>query len=84
MDYVKLCIPDYLEIIKTPMDFGTVKTNLLNNKYGRIQDFIADVQLVFDNCILYNGESSQVSIMCKHVREEFNKLYENLFIDFYL
>jgi hypothetical protein len=36
------------------------------------------------HCILYNGESSQVSIMCKNVRDEFHKLYDGLFIDFYL
>jgi hypothetical protein len=84
VDYVKLSIPDYLDIIKTPMDLGTVKANLHSNKYGRMQDFLSDVQLIFDNCILYNGENSQVSIMCKHVREEYNKLYENLYIDFYL
>jgi Bromodomain len=76
VDFVKLGIPDYLEIIKHPMDFGTIKNNLSNNKYLKVQEFLEDLNLVFNNCLLYNGENSQVSIMCKHVREEFNKLYE--------
>lgn len=36
VDHVKLGIPDYLDIIKTPMDFGTIKTNLHSNKYVKI------------------------------------------------
>lgn len=66
------------------MDLGTVKQRLASNYYSKVQDFVSDVNLIFENCILYNGESSQVSIMCKHVRDEFNKLYENLYLDFYM
>jgi len=33
VDPKKLNIPDYLDIIKEPMDFGTVKTKLNNNQY---------------------------------------------------
>jgi len=61
-----------------------VKQRLASNYYSKVQDFVSDVNLIFENCILYNGESSQVSIMCKHVRDEFNKLYENLYLDFYM
>jgi hypothetical protein len=58
VDFVKLNIPDYLDIIRQPMDFGTIKSKLSSNQYLRLQDFLHDVQLVFDNCILYNGENS--------------------------
>ena len=51
-------IQDYFDIIKNPMDFTTIKNNLSNNKYLKMQDFLNDVQLVFDNCFLYNGENS--------------------------
>ena len=71
MDPKKLNIPDYLDIIKQPMDFGTIKARLQSNYYTKMQEFLHDVQLVFENCILYNGENSQVSIMCKAVRDEF-------------
>jgi len=71
VDIVKLSIPDYFDIIKSPMDFGTAKGKLSNNKYLRMQEFLADIQLVFDNCLLYNGENSQTGIMCKQVRDEF-------------
>ena len=43
VDPVKLGIPDYFDIIKHPMDFGTVKNNLQNNKYLKAQEFLADI-----------------------------------------
>ena len=43
------------------MDMSAVKAKLANNEYTRMSDFIYDVSLIFDNCILYNGEMTQVS-----------------------
>jgi len=50
------------------MDFGTIKENLKRHFYMNMQQFLKDIELVFENCILYNGESSQVTIMCKDVQ----------------
>ncbi len=77
-------IPEYFEVIKTPMDFGTIKHRLNINYYHRLQEFIDDMSLVFENCINFNGEDSQVGKMGKNVREEFKKLYEQLNLEFYL
>jgi len=57
----KLQIADYFDIIQNPMDFGTIKEKLSHHKYLNMQHFLQDVELVFSNCILYNGENSQVS-----------------------
>jgi bromodomain-containing protein 3 len=84
VDPIKLNIPDYLVIIKQPMDLGTIKAKLHANQYLKFQDFLYDMNLVFENCILYNGENSTVSLMCKGVREEFKKLYYSLFMDYYI
>ena len=73
VDPIKLNIPDYPTIIKNPMDFGTIKSNLSSNKYQKMDEFIRDIHLVFDNCFLYNGENSYVSGLCKQVKEEFKK-----------
>jgi hypothetical protein len=40
------------------MDFGTIKQKLNTNQYLKFQDFLYDVNLVFENCIQYNGEHS--------------------------
>lgn len=53
-----LKIPNYPSIVKTPMDFTTIKTKLSFNAYDSEEDFHADMMLVFDNCILFNGLES--------------------------
>lgn len=61
MDPDELEIPDYFEVVKHPMDFGTIKNKLALNQYrGGLQEFIDDINLTFDNCIKYNGENSNV------------------------
>lgn len=38
VDAVKLNLPDYYKIIKTPMDMGTIKKRLENNYYWNAQE----------------------------------------------
>lgn len=40
------------------MDFGSMKEKLKNHQYLTMQQFIDDIQLVFNNCTIYNGEFS--------------------------
>lgn len=78
-----LNIPDYPTIVKRPMDFGTIKGKLKENKYAIIGEFTEDVELVFYNCKLYNGENTGVGLMGKAVDEEYRKLHKELGFDFY-
>lgn len=66
VDPAKFGIDDYFEIITEPMDFGTVKKKLTHNVYGNIAEFIRDMNLVFDNCVKYNGSEN---IVAKHAIE---------------
>jgi len=43
VDPEKLNIPDYYEIVKRPMDLGTVRVRLQNNLYTTISEFVQDV-----------------------------------------
>ena len=36
------------------MDLGTVKKNLSVNTYETVEDCLCDIQLIWDNCKLYN------------------------------
>ena len=50
-------VPHYFEIIKQPMDMGTVKKRLRRghaHHYESVEDFLSDVQLIFSNCAKYN------------------------------
>jgi hypothetical protein len=50
----KLNISDYFDIITNPMDFGTIDKKLKHHEYLNMQNFLSDVELVFDNCLTYN------------------------------
>lgn len=58
VDPVKLRLPTYNFIIKHPMDLSTVKKKLLCNLYNNVNDFIADMDLIFFNCRTFNGVES--------------------------
>tara|TARA_B110000285_G_C14850393_1_gene479654 strand:- start:100 stop:747 length:648 start_codon:yes stop_codon:yes gene_type:complete len=75
VDPDRLQIPDYFEIVKEPIDFGTIKQRLNHNYYYNIQDVVDDIQKCFDNCMLFNGEDSVVGERCMKVMHEFKKLY---------
>lgn len=73
VDPEKLGLPDYFDIIKSPMDLGTIKTNVEKCLYTDLEDFYEDVRLVFSNAILYNGEKSSVGSMAKTLLGIFEK-----------
>jgi len=56
--------PGYYDIVKKPMDFGTMKKKLQKGDYGdgstAMSALYADFLLVIDNCILYNDEGGDV------------------------
>ena len=54
VDYKGLGLIDYPVIVKKPMGLSTVKRNLGNNCYETVEGCLAEVQLIWDNCKLYN------------------------------
>ena len=40
------------------MDIETIESKLEKKKYGRTDQVIADFELIFDNCRIYNGTDS--------------------------
>lgn len=74
VDPVQFNIPDYFDIIKSPMDLGTVENNLLNDQYFTVEAFKSDIQLIFDNCYLYNNPGDPVCLDAKKLEEHYRKL----------
>lgn len=50
----------YYDVIKQPMDFGTIKKRLESKYYTEVADFENDVALVFKNCYKYNPVGNPV------------------------
>ncbi|CAG8434704.1 7790_t:CDS:2 [Diversispora eburnea] len=79
VDPVKYGIPDYFDIIKKPMDLGTVHAKLNKIEYSFVNEFINDVKLTFSNCTLYNGVAHQYSIYAKQLNDEFDAFISKFF-----
>mmetsp|Transcript_10114 Transcript_10114/g.15830 ORF Transcript_10114/g.15830 Transcript_10114/m.15830 type:complete len:130 (-) Transcript_10114:575-964(-) len=76
VDHVQLSIPDYPEVIKRPMDLGTVRTNLEAGLIAHPQQFHDDVLLTFENAMRYNPEENDVHIMAKELKQMFLAKWE--------
>eukprot|EP00828_Plagiopyla_frontata_P003983 TRINITY_DN11357_c0_g1_i1.p1 TRINITY_DN11357_c0_g1~~TRINITY_DN11357_c0_g1_i1.p1 ORF type:complete len:122 (+),score=19.31 TRINITY_DN11357_c0_g1_i1:185-550(+) len=74
VDIVKMQCDDYYDIIKSPMDFSTIKNKLNHNLYHNISECLEDINLVFANCILYNGETTEIGKVGVQFQTEFQKL----------
>ncbi|KAJ2885440.1 Transcriptional activator spt7, partial [Coemansia aciculifera] len=48
--------PDYLKVIKHPMDLAAMTKNLRNEAYNSKRQFFDHLQLIRDNCYTYNTE----------------------------
>ncbi|KAK1385909.1 Bromo domain-containing protein [Heracleum sosnowskyi] len=71
---IALGIPDYFEVIDTPMDFGTICSNLENGvKYLNSKDVYKDVELIWNNCFKYNNKGDYVVDLMKRVKKNFTK-----------
>lgn len=75
VDPVELGLPDYFEVIKKPMDLGTIRKKLENNCYHSLEEFESHVHLTFDNAMLYNPEGSVVYNMAKEMKTKFEQDY---------
>lgn len=67
VDTDELNIPDYYNVVKNPMDLGTVKRKLDNCEYQMGDEALTDIRLVFDNCFLYNKPQDDIYFMAKQL-----------------
>lgn len=75
VDPVRLNIPDYLKIIKAPMDLSTVKRNIECGSYENPMEYAKDVRLTFTNAMVYNKPDHLVHVWAKKLLEIFNKKF---------
>ena len=68
--------PDYYDgrLIAEPMDLRTIEEKLEDDEYESVEMFESDVELVWTNCFLYNGEQTSISQMAKRLDRSFQRL----------
>lgn len=65
-------LPNYLNIVKRPMDLSTVIQNLQNNIYKTTSEWYSDMSLIYENAINYHKETI-FGIMARYLLQEFKK-----------
>ena len=55
---------DYPTTVKHPMDLGTIHKKMKSDKYKTVEEILDDMQLIWDNCKLYNEQGSVNMIKC--------------------
>ncbi|KAL7099237.1 hypothetical protein ACP275_09G070700 [Erythranthe tilingii] len=71
VDIVKHNVPDYFNVIKHPMDLGTIKRKLISRQYSDPMGFAADVRLTFKNAMTYNPPGHIVHVMTEKMSKYF-------------
>lgn len=63
---------DYSDIVKNPMDLGTIGDKL--HSYASVDEFISDVTLVFTNCFDYNPVDDPFRLAAVRMARQFEVL----------
>ncbi|XP_035848864.1 ATPase family AAA domain-containing protein 2-like [Sander lucioperca] len=58
-------VPDYMLVIRKPMDLSTLLTNIDEQKYVTVGEFVSDADLIWQNALEYNPDSDP---MDRHIR----------------
>ncbi|KAK1351653.1 Global transcription factor group E7 [Heracleum sosnowskyi] len=75
VDVVALGLHNYHQVIKHPMDLGTVKMRLGKHFYGTPLEFASDVRLIFDNAMTYNPKGDDAHTMASLLLNMFEELF---------
>lgn len=78
VDWEAQGLPDYPEIIKHPMDLGTIKVKLEGGKYTGHDKFAHEMRLVWKNAMTYNRSDSEIYATAEKFSKQFEKKYANL------
>ena len=60
VDAIALGVPDYYKVVKNPMDLATAGTKLRSGHYNSVEEFVADLKLIFTNCLSFNAPDTPV------------------------
>lgn len=74
--------PEYDKIIKTPMCFSKIREKILNSVYTDINQFKSDIDLIWENCKLYNANKCdalhQKAVRLQHVTDNLWKIHSKI------
>ncbi|GFN82816.1 bromodomain adjacent to Zinc finger domain protein 1a [Plakobranchus ocellatus] len=74
----KKLVPDYYDVIKRPMDFGTIRNKIHAFAYEHPGQMLDDIRLIFHNCAEYNSRNSFEFRACGQLMKVFEKRTKEL------
>ena len=75
VDPVRDGAENYFEIVKNPMDLNTMKSKIHDNKYKTVEEFVADIHLICNNAITFNGENSMFAYIANDLSSWIDEQY---------
>lgn len=69
---------DYPEVVETPMDLSTVLTQLKRNAFQDPYECAEAIKLVFNNCLLYSPEQSDLWVCAKRGRQRYYDVWREI------
>lgn len=67
-------VPHYFEIVKSPMDLGTVRKKLMNGEYTSIASWKEDMELIWKNSLLVNSKVSILGCITLEMQSKYQAL----------
>ena len=68
-------VPGYYEIIKEPMDFNKMKTNINSFKYSNFKQFQNDFNLMINNCLEFNQQNQYFYKSAVQLNDQVKRVY---------
>jgi hypothetical protein len=81
VDPVRDACPSYPEVIRHPMDLGTISSKLKNNDYDTITQWRQDLNLVWENAAQFNGAGSLVTVLARQLQSFVKEWSEYITVD---
>lgn len=81
VDVAGLSLRDYYDVIKRPMDLGSIRDRMELNDgsgYSNVREIYEDVRLVFRNAMTYNKPGTEVYMMAKALLEKFEEKWRSI------
>jgi hypothetical protein len=68
----------YLSVISQPMALETIRGKLKDGMYSSYRDWLADLELMYENAIKFNGEDSLAGGIALYLKRKWEKMVDRL------
>lgn len=70
--------PNYYNVVKRPVDLGTIRKRLENDEYSNIGAWNRDMNLIWGNAEKFNGKDSIPCLLAKEIQRAYEKEFKQI------